>query len=349
MVKPQAFFDRLTQWTSDNARHYTYLEFPVKVDGMEHLPVHGSYFQVTVSQAFLGKSRKWFNEYYPAAHTTVRIQHANYEPLELSHVSQVPGDNLAKGIDLNHTVTGRVPWNGGTLEIDCGLVALKGPNFLEGPVKVLSSFSELVAAPVSQAITIATKVATSLNELMTDHEGQVHLNFHQTFTDEAGGNPLCAGYYAAILATKEQLQGKKFKVDKDQLLADGQPFVGFDYILFRIDGITNRPDWKMKSIDSATEKARSAYLSGNNAEGDKYRAAALVAVFETPELSDVDKVRVSKMIRADLDPLKDTGAGALEVLAAPKSLDELMHQPGVMSWEAAYALGVPSAEDILGD
>ena len=119
-----ALADRLRGWVKDKAEHYTYRHFPNPAAEVDPLLPYGSYFRLSLAQMFLSTRREWFTELYPAAHTSVRIQHADYEAVELSHVTHVPGSDLAKGIDLNSAVTGLIPYNGGTLDIDCGLVAL---------------------------------------------------------------------------------------------------------------------------------------------------------------------------------------------------------------------------------
>jgi len=321
---------KLRDWVEKEAGHYTYLYFPDPRAEIDQLLPYGSYFRVTLAQMFLGTERKWFRELYPAAHTSVRIQHADYEPVELNHVTHLPGQDMARGIDLNNTVTGLIPYNGGTLEIDCGLLALQLKDYLDASIKMLGSFSDLVAAPVSQALTIAGKVATSVQDLFVGSDGKVYMNFGQTYSE---GNPLRSGYYAAILASEDQLRGKNLSVEKDQLLADGKAFTGFDYLLFRIDAVKERPDWRMKEIQKNINAAKKAYLRRRDDEGDEYRAAALVAVYDSPDLSEVDRARVEQAIRDELEPFRQPGRGAIGEEKRETSLDSIMK--GARSWREA--------------
>ncbi len=320
--------DKLRGWVEDEAEHYTYRHLPAENPPVDPLLPYGSYFRVTLAQMFLRTERKWFKETFPAAHTSIRIQHADYAPVELNHVTHVPGQDLAKSIDLNNTVTGLVPYNGGTLEIDCGLLALHGKDYLDASIKMLGSFSELVAAPVSQALAITGKVATSVQDLFVGSDGEVQLNFGQTYAE---GNPPRPGHYAAILATEAQLQGKTLSVEKDQLRANGQPFTGFDYLLFRIDAVKERSDWRMQEIQKNVKAAKKSYLRQKTEEGDEYRAAALVAVYDSRELSEADRARVEGMIRDELEPYRTGGRGAVGDEELEKSLDQIME--GAMSWE----------------
>ncbi|MGH2537902.1 MAG: hypothetical protein ACRDHL_10945 [Candidatus Promineifilaceae bacterium] len=338
-------FERLTGWTTANAQHFSYREFPAGGPAAQPLPVYGSYFQISLSQFFLARNRNWFQQLYPAAHTAVRLQYADFEPVELSHVTHLPKDGLGKGVSLNHPVTGLIPYNGGTVEIFCGLIALQGQDYLDGAIQLLASFSGLVAGPVSQAIVVAGKVASSVHDLIVGNNGAVHLNFHQSYTAAPGGANLAPGHVAVILATAAQLANAQLSVQNDQLMAGGQPLTGYDYLLFRIDGLQERPDWRMREIEEYLGLAARAYLQGKQQDGDDYRAAALVAVYQSPDLAANDRRRVAKRINEELDAVAGD-LGAAGEAPADLSLNAIM-SVGALSWQHAAALGPPSLRETL--
>jgi rhodanese-related sulfurtransferase len=337
-------FDRLANLISPAAQQYVYRHFPGQYD-VDPLEPDNSYFQITLSQLYLSASRRWFQQLFPAAHTALRLQFADYEPIELSHATHVANRQLGEGISLNHPVTGLIPYNGGTVEIYCGLIALQGTDYLDAAVRVLGSFSDLVAGPVSQAIVVAGKVASSVHDLFVGNDGAMHLGFHQSYTAVPGGNNLRPGHYAAILATEANLQGRQLAVDADQLRADGQPFTGYDFLLFRVDSIRDRPDWRMKEIQKNLNAAKKSYVRRKVEEGDEFRAAALVAVFDSPDLSENDRWRVAERINQELDRLQEQGHGAIGELDVETSLAQLM-AAGAMSWQAAAARGKPSLAEL---
>jgi hypothetical protein len=341
------WLNKLKEWPTQQAKQYTFQHFPGSDYEVDPLTVYGSYFRITVSQIFLSDSRKWFRNLYPAAHTHVRIQHADYEPVELTHITHT-GENEARGVKLNYPVTGLIPYNGGTLEIDCGLIALQGGDYLQETIGVLGSFSGLISAPIEQAITVAGKIAEGVQNLMVGKNGQIHLNYHQAYTDTPGGNVLRPGHYAAILATKDDLKDKTLSVQNDQLLADGNPFTGYDYLLFRIDSVLGRPDWRLKNIQKNINAAKQAYLRRRDDEGDEYKAAALVAIFDSPDLSEYDRSRVAQAIRDELIAFQQRGHGAVSEDLLGMPLDQIV-KTRAMSWDAAAALGKPSLSDLLGN
>jgi hypothetical protein len=316
-----AIFDTMKNWTTKPAEHYTYRHFPEPQAEVDPLKVYDSYYRVTLSQLFLGTARKWFTELYPAAHSSVRYQYADFPAVELSHVTHAPEQKVSKGIELNTVVTGLLPFNGGTLELNCVLIALHGKDYLDASLKMLGSFSSLVAGPVSQALTVATEVSKNLHNLVVGNDGEEHLKFQQTFSE---ANLLRPGHYAAILATEAQLAGKDLMVEEDQLRCDGEPFTGFDYLLFRIDAVPERADWRMQEIQKNLNAARKAYILGRKDEGDQHKAAAVIAAYDSQDLSEVDRARVVKRITDALAPFEAGASGAVREDMQATSLDGLM-------------------------
>ncbi len=325
---------------TDNSATYTYQYIPFEMPEMDPLEVYGSYFRITLCQMFLEASRKWFVDLFPAAHTIIHLQYANYDPVELVHITPVPEQNdLSKGIMLNYPVTGQIPWNGGTLEIYSGLVSLHGPDKLKAAVDVLASFSSLVTGPIAQAVTVAGKIATSAQGLVTGNGGNVVFTYHQTYTDNPAGNPLRPGYFAAILATQDDLKSCHFTVVNDQLKSNGKDFTGHHFLLFRIDGVKERKDWRLKEVQANIEKAHLAYIRKKLEEGDGYKGAAQAAVYESPDLSEWDKTRIDDLITQQLEPSRQRALGAAVDLDAKKSFDLEDLRPNAMSWEDARKIG----------
>lgn len=69
--------------------------------------------------------------------------------------------------------------------------------------------------------------------------------------------------------------------------------------------------------------AKKAYLKKSD-EGDDYRAAALVAVYDSPDLTEVDRARVEQAIRDELEPFRQGGHGLRSDLSTTRDLDAIM-------------------------
>lgn len=341
-------WERFVSWAEQNSEHYRYVPIPVeRVEGQQEAPpplqVYGSYFSIHLAQMFLSNSRKWFRDWYPACHTSVRLQYSDYPVVNLSHVTHVPEGALSRGVLLNYPLTSLIPYRGGTVEIQAGLLALKGQDYLQTTIKLLQNFSSLVAAPLAQALTVAEKISSGMQDLLGATDGEIQLSFHQTFTDN-GGNTLQPGYYAAILATANQLDEQKLSVKEDQLLYNGRPLTGYDYLLFRIDSVRERQDWRLQSIQENLTQATTAYLRGKDEDGQEYETAAIVAAFQSLDLSEFDRRRVAQAIRDELAALKGQGLGAVGDHEA--DLNQIV-SARAMSWEKSAALGVPTLQELM--
>src|SRR5262249_27597280 len=173
-----------------------------------------------------------------------------------------------EGVVLNHKLSELVPFNGGNVNIDAELLAVKGKDYLEVTINVLQDFSGLISAPLGQVLDVAEKVSKGIDTLMDKDGNQVHLAFHQSFISAGGGGgaDLKPGYIAVILATEEQIDKGLFRVKKDQLYygpqGQEQPLRDYDYMLFRIEGRKERDDWRLKNIEDPLNKAIEASLKG---------------------------------------------------------------------------------------
>src|SRR5262249_15339005 len=130
-------------------------------------------------------------------------------------------------------------------------------------------------------------------------------------------NPLQPGYFAVILATEGQVARDRLVIRKKQLYYSPQPgaapapFVGFDYLLFRIEGRTERDDWRLKDIQEPLERAIQALAQGKTDEAEAHKKAALAAAWLSPDLVALDRGRVVKAIKEELDQVAGSGLGAV--------------------------------------
>jgi hypothetical protein len=338
---------KVSNWIKNPAVHYFQLEIPDSTADADGLKLNDGYFQVFVSECFLKYKKEWFNDLFPAAHTALRYSVANRPNVDLSHVSRSSSDDLSAAIIHNTKVTNLVPWRGGTLEIDCSLISLRGKNELKSAFQLLGSFSELVAAPVAQALNVAGKVATGVQDLMISNNGDVHLNYSNSFTSAQGKNPLRPGHFLSILATQADLKGYKFSVEKDHLLANGKDFTAFDYLLFRLDYYRQNPEWNsFVEIDRAMTSAMNAYADGTPEglqKGDEHRIAARIAANNSDDLSPLDKIRVVKSIDGYLEQYRQAAYGGAAPAVSDMNLDQLMKSEYALKWEDAVALSTSNS------
>jgi hypothetical protein len=350
----EKIWKRIKSWANANARKYQ----AVTIASPDAEPVrpHSDYFRVWLSEMYLAERREWFQDWYPAVNTSVRLMFGdNSTPITLSHIAQAP-QKVHEAVLLDFPVTDLLPYRGGVVEVEAALVGLKGENALGAAIKVLESFSGLVGAPLVQALDVAGKVAGGIEDLLDSTKGDVRLGYHRGFQSSGGGdaaNILREGHIVVILATKDEIAGGRLSLVDNQLHyskkegANAEPLTGFDYMTFRIERREERDDWRLSTISDPLNKAIDAMLApGREDEAKAFKQAAIMAAFKSDDLSVVDRRRVVKAIKEELEEIEKLGLGA--VGHNPRDLNQV-RKARVMGLTAAAAFGEMTLEEALAD
>lgn len=319
--------EKLRDLFRSDAEHYVYKRIPSAGDGRPAKPLRAGqdYFRLTLCEMYLGTDRRWFTTYYPAVHSLVRLQHGS-KTVELPHIAGpldlkgVSSENLANVIQLNHRMTGLLPFNGGELELNAGMLAIKGDDALPRLIGVLSQFGGMLQIPqLSTALAVAGPLAKGIQSLFVGDDDSLVLGLHQSFTAseaDAADAPV-PGHFAAFLATEKDLAGLTLSVEENRLRVsrDGGPpqgLTGVPYMLFRLDRQSERDDWEgLTDLLEPFEKATEALLvdrSPERAEGLVRTGLALV--LSSPDLTWNDRLQVAKRLKQRHDKAKQLGDGA---------------------------------------
>jgi hypothetical protein len=328
------------------ASHFLYV--PVPADHVRHsagqtpdnreLAAGNHYFRLWLTQMFLKNDRNWFAGWHPAVHSAVTFEFGSTTQVVTnvtgpSKLQELEGKNLDKFITANQRLTALLPFNGGTVTLDAGLLALQGKNDIQDLVKVLGDFGSLLVVPqLSAAMAVAGPLANAVGSLVGAADGQLMIGLNQTFSSAGGGAEavLRAGYYAVIDATEDTLQREKFWVDKDQLqygdsLETSKPLTGRNYLLFRIESRDSRDDWdELKTIQEPYQEVIKMLQAGQVEQAEANLRRAIAAALVAPELTkNVDRRRVVSQLKAKFEQDKiDLGQGAFK--RADASLKSLM-------------------------
>jgi hypothetical protein len=309
------------------------------------------YFRLWLVEMFLREQVHIFQTWYPAVHALVRFDFAG-KPIEVPTIADSTkvamkqqggrGDVIAGEFPL----TSFIPFNSGVIEINAGLIAVQGENYLNNFIKVLSDFSGLLAVPqLSTALDVAQPLANGLQALFS--AGGLHLGWHGAFAAAKQG-----GYFAVVRASEAEVPPQQLWVVKNQLrkgtgLADGQhvPFEDFDHMLFRLEVIEQRGGWdELTSLKEPMNKAYRALADSDEEKAEAYRRAALVAANEAPELTTVDVGRVKREINKAYTDWKNEFVSS-GLVGEEFSLEQVMKR--AMSVDLALELGDPTFEELL--
>lgn len=303
----QWFKDR---WQKD-AQHFTYL--PVEADHVEgrtlmpgEIKAGEHYLKLTLAEMFLKNDRAWFSAWHPAAYSLIKFRFGDTDET----VSHMAGPSSIKELDqqanasisLNHTMVPVVPFNGGTIELESGLVAVKDSDDVKSLLKVLTDVSTSLAVPqVSSALAFAQPLVNGIEQLVGSDKNQTALHLHDSFS---AGPTLRARYLAAISAPAGTIPPGELFVKNDKLcqgadMAAAQPMEGWDYMLFRIDAFSERDDWEdltaikepfmqaIEMLNAALNEPDPDKQKGMVEEAQRRLGAAKMAAFRSKDLTKI--------------------------------------------------------------
>jgi hypothetical protein len=304
------------------------------------------YVRIVLAQMFVHDEQVFLKKYRPAVHSLVKVTMGE-EPVQIPNIADSSKVALkpvggAAIIDNNYELTPPLPFNGGDLGIDVGMVAVPVDNILERYLGTLAKFSSLLnVTQLSSVLKIAEPLALGIQELVTAGQGSMHLGYHDSFSarkeGEAEGeeqlvNPLRQGYLALVDAPTGQLDSNSLFVVEDSLhtgtsLEDGkhQPLTGYDYMLIRFEVRADRDDWRGLATISDPLKQALTTLSDPNvtdpvlgkellSRANLYLRQAQLRARTAPELTIAHRRVVVKELQKMVDEAKaDSGVAEMNL------------------------------------
>lgn len=350
----------LWEWVTDKinspGKHFIYHAIDAARTDTATQPVtiqpNRDYFRLWLSEMYLKDDVKWFQQWHPAVHSLVKFTFGGKQvvvpfiagALNLEKV-KTASSNV---VQLDLPMTTLMPFNGGVVEITAGLLALKGDNALNNFIGVMGNFATLLVVPqLSAALAIAGPVANGIQTLLgNDQDGQLKLGMSKGFGADGGGgsNDLKSGYIAVIAGEEGDIDTDELWVAGGRLrrgdsLADSEPLTDFAYMLFRIEGRSERDDWgALTDIAEPLDKAVEALGKDDLTTADAQLKTAVAATLQSPDLTRADRSRVAKAIRDEYDQAKkDFGLGLTEkaqsndllttIVGKAEDVDTALNQP----------------------
>jgi hypothetical protein len=271
------------------------------------------YIRFWLSEMFLRDNGAWFSKRYPLAYSLVETSAAG----KLDEFANVSGKNrleikqtdLGRSLLYGYPLTPLLPFRGGTISIDCGLVSMISSNLVTKFAGVVSEFAgKLGGAQVAAATELAASVASSLQDLLGAGEAVTKLYYHNAFTGAGGGAPLVSGYLFLSEKADGQVDGARLWVTKDGVRegAAGGPFKllpAQDFLLFQIECVTERDDYRAFTyVREPFEQALDAKAEGDDEKGKLLLNQAKRAVQKSDDFTALDRRRIKAALdKAYLD------------------------------------------------
>ncbi len=353
-----SLIDTLKSWLDQDATKLIYHHIdPNHVDrqlGDYTIEAGRHYFRLWLAEMFLQKQVQWATIWYPAVHALVRCEFGN-QVMEIPNIADSTRMGMQQSgqgdvIVRNFLLTPTLPFNGGSVTLDAGLMAIKGQNYLNDFIKVLGNFAGLLSVPqLSSVIQVAQPLVNGIQDLFNAGKDHLHLGLHETFVADT----VKPGYIAVIRAAQQAVDISKLWVLNDQLregrgpnITQNVPFEQFDYILFRTEIFEKRDDWeKLTSIQEPFQEAIKALGDFDERRAQFLLQRALVQAKLAPELTKADRRRVVDELKKQFSYDKeDLGTSGLVGKDVP-TLSEIMEH--AMPVHLALELGEPTFDEIF--
>jgi hypothetical protein len=283
--------------------------------------VDATYLRLWLAEARLSHSRKWFTEWHPLVHAAVARSYGDTTEEQVAMVAPaaIPGfeGTADASVTMNKQLTPLLPFPGGTVSLNAGLVAVKGDNSVRRLIEVVGGFGGLITSiPLSTGTAIATQVVNAFETLFGLGDNVGTLAYDSTLALDGGAAVALSPGYLAVL--DQAPEPGTLWVRDGRLIAwyghGPSTTVPGSYLLLRLESRVDRDDWRhLGEIEEPLLAARRAV----DADSRKiHYQRAIVAARTSPDLHEADRIRIATELRN----LRDTDAGFGAADGAPQDL-----------------------------
>jgi hypothetical protein len=340
-------WQRFLQMFSRSARPYQNFFLPehrVDVPGYDPTPIRAgeAYCRIWLVEMRLAKDVDWVKHRYPVVHAATRFNYGEQTATipylaGPGYLKDLGANNLDRVIQYNYPLTPLFPFNHGLVELYAGLFSMATSDPIGKFITTMERFSDLLPVPeLSTVLNLAEPVYRGIEDLLDIGDRRLELGYHQTFSEAGGGggNPLRAGYFAAILAEESQLDREALCVIDDSLYLgkpgmpevskqNCRPLEGYSYMLFRLEK-RQAQDWEsLTTIKELVYKAQDAVSEGKYEEVKHTLIPAIrTAIYRSADIAKAD--RRPTIVKIE-ESLKEFGLQAAKV--PTRSLYAIVQRP----------------------
>ncbi|WP_315703049.1 MULTISPECIES: hypothetical protein [unclassified Bradyrhizobium] len=277
------------------------------------------YVRLYFSELFLQKDRNWFTSRFPLGYSLICHKYGDQPKVEFTNVAgknkfDIQQASQDRSILRNYPMTPLLPFRGGDIEIDCGLVSMQASNLLESFAKTVGDIAGKLNAPqASTVVSIASSIATGVQELLSAGKAETVLYVHDMFT----GKSLTSGYLLLARNPLQTFEGQTLWMTDDGIRVGPSsdalaPIEPQDFLVIFVECLEDRDDWQsLGAVGKPLDKAIEAKLGGRNDEAKLLLVQAKVAAITSPDLTRRD----GKRVVAAIDAYYKDGAAIQETIA----------------------------------
>jgi hypothetical protein len=264
------------------------------------------YVRLYFSELFLQKGRQWFTSRFPLGYSLISHKYGDQPKVEFANVAgknkfDIQQASQDRSILRNYPMTPLLPFRGGEIEVDCGLVSMQAGNLIESFAKTVGDIAGKLNAPQASAVVnIASTVATGVQELLGAGKAETVLNVHDMFT----GKSLNSGYLLLASNPLTSFEGQTLWMTDDGVRVGSNSdaltvIEPQDFLVVFVECLEDRDDWQsLSAIGKPLDNAIQAKLNGRDDEAKLLLVQAKVAAMASPDLTRRDGKRVVAAIAA---------------------------------------------------
>lgn len=283
-----------TIWRS-NQETWALVEFPASVAPPDNMEPGKYYLSVWVRSWNIPDSRRGFNAFYPAVHSSISMPHRSGPRAEVETVV-VPKFLAKAGGKLKNRVLGRdqcvfgpAPYIGGTAKFEIGVFSVKESDLAQPFLSVLETMSKVAGVGYFE---LARPFVAPIRQAMDDVAGDGGAATLELGSMWQEGNPKL-GIQGVVLLPVGSPELKRLSLDPKNhaLLLDGRPSA-LPYFIWELVASNRRHDYQ-----SIPELARvyNDMMAAARANKDAKEALAQFrrVVLSSNDLIDDDAVRIA--------------------------------------------------------
>lgn len=315
------------------------------------------YIRLWLVEMFLRENTSWFTKRYPLTYSLVETNYGG-RSTEFANVSgknrlEIKQTDLGRSLLYNYPMTPLLPFRGGTVSLDCGLVSMTASNLVTMFAGVVSDFAgKLGGAQVAAVTDVASSIASSVQDLLGAGDAVSKLYYHNAFAGAGSGSPLASGYVFLSESPEGRIDPNRLWVTPEGIRegspgAPLKPLEAQDYLLIQIECLTERDDYRAFAyVSDPFEEALDAKAEGDDAKGQLLLRQAKRSVQKSADFTKVDARRISVALDAAYAAdgwgaeTDESGASPMDRFERSRFVDAL----ALVSFEAALELPDPEPE-----
>jgi hypothetical protein len=235
----------------------------------EPIDPYYSYISIFLRSAHIVNVRSGLKRFYGVVHSNIQVPHRSGEDARFAVVTvptamrDLDPNRLDRIVQLNHQLVGPVPYVGGDLKMQIGLLSVASADLAAPYLQLLETLSEKAGvAYISLALPFADVITSGIN-LLTGGADQSILEIGVSVEE----NSPMTGWYVVARAAKDSFKVQNLKIDPNdnKLLAeDGTSLKDYPYLVIEVKKDKARNDWfKIPELAQAYAQIQAEYRNGD--------------------------------------------------------------------------------------